>query len=485
MSVDQDIARTRTTRRDQVLDWVGTRRDWRLMRPRRPLPPRPGVHWIGPLIVAATSLGTWGAFAGTAGEDGDVSFALYIGSVSIALMAWSFVLALRVGAFEGLFGGLDRVYRTHRWCGAVAVVAMYLHTSFVDEPLDGIRGASRSVANSAEDLAGTAQTLLYILVGVSLVRMVPYRWWRHTHKFLGVPFVFASFHFYTAEKPFATTSGWGWYFNVVMLAGIATWGLRVVGLDRWRRGPRYRIVSIGTDTAATDLRLEACGRPLRHRPGQFAFLRLEHRGRGESHPFSFAGPPRSRHARFVIRPLGDWSDRLASEIEPGDTVRVEGPYGRFAPLPRRARPTIWVAGGVGITPFLSAIDSAAARGVVPDLLYAVRDADTAVALEELRDHERAGRLRLHLFASDQGRRLTPAAFADCLGDIDLRDAHIALCGPQDLIATIARAAVDRGARHVEHEDFDIRSGLGPDWSRRLDTLARALRQRVQDRRVTG
>lgn len=484
MSVEQDLAPSRTPLRDHVLEWVGTRRDWRLVRPRRPLPLRPGVHWIGPILVLVTTWGTWPAFAGTAGEDGDVSFGLYIGSVSILLMAWSFVLALRVGAFEGLFGGLDRVYRTHRWCGAAAVVAMYLHTSTIDEPLDGIRGASRSIADSAEDLAGTAQTLLYILVGISLVRLVPYRWWRHSHKLLGIPFMFASFHFYTAEKPFATTSGWGWYFNLVMLAGTAAWGLRVIGLDRWRRGPRYRVVSIDTGAGATDLRLEACARPLRHRPGQFAFLRVERNGWGEPHPFSFAGPPRTGRARFVIRPLGDWSDRLATAIEPGDVVRVEGPYGRFAPLARGARPTIWVAGGVGITPFLSAIDSAAARGVIPDLLYAVRDADTAVALDELREHERAGRLRLHLFASSEGRRLTPEAFADLIGDIDLGDVHIALCGPQDLIASIARAAADHGARHIEHEDFDIRSGLGPDWSRRLDTLGRRALERWRDRRAT-
>ena len=62
---------------------LGTRADWRLVRPPRPGPFTPGLRWVGPIVVVLTLLGTWPAFAGTAGEDGDVSFALYIGSIAI------------------------------------------------------------------------------------------------------------------------------------------------------------------------------------------------------------------------------------------------------------------------------------------------------------------------------------------------------------------------------------------------------------------
>jgi len=68
------------------------------------------------------------------------------------------------------------MYVWHRWFGALSVGAMWLHLEMVDD-VKGIRGASRDVAEAAEELAETGSTLLYILVGISLLRWLPSRWW--------------------------------------------------------------------------------------------------------------------------------------------------------------------------------------------------------------------------------------------------------------------------------------------------------------------
>ena len=121
--------------------------------------------------MAASVVLPWFAFASATGDGANVAFGLFIGAASIVLMAWSFVLAIRLRFLEPIFGGLDSMYRVHRWAGTLAVVAMFLHTSVEPEIEGGIRGASRSLADTAEDLAGTGQTMLYILVGLSLVRL--------------------------------------------------------------------------------------------------------------------------------------------------------------------------------------------------------------------------------------------------------------------------------------------------------------------------
>lgn len=452
---------------------LGSRRDWRLSRPGRPHRPTPGVHWLGPLLVAGTSLWFWPAFAGTQGEDGDVTFGLYIGAVSIVLMAWSFVLAVRISTFELAFGGLDRAYRVHRWAGALSVVAMYLHTANIDELLAGVAGASEDLADRAEDLAGTAQNALYVLIALSVLRLMPYRWWRWTHKAVGVPFVFASFHFVTADKPYANTSAWGWYFNGFMLVGLLAWLWRLIRRDIFGHGSRYRVAEVVTSATTVDLRLTPVGRPLRHRPGQFAFVRLGRRGMGEPHPFSIASSPNDHDLRFVVRDLGDWSAQLPSVVDVGDVVRVEGPYGRFRPVPKQARETVWIAGGIGITPFLSAMDATRTVGIVPHLVYAVRSAHDAMMLAELRDLDARGVIRLHLFESSAGQRLDAEALDQL--DIDIRGAHVALCGPSGLVRTLAAAAHARGARRVEHEEFDIRSGIGPDLSSEISAAVRSIR----------
>jgi len=87
----------------------------------------------------------WFAFTNAVG-DGNTSFALFIGSVSILMMAWSNLLSTRASSLEKVFGGLDHVYRWHRWFGALSVGAMWLHMEIVDD-VKGIRGASKDIAD--------------------------------------------------------------------------------------------------------------------------------------------------------------------------------------------------------------------------------------------------------------------------------------------------------------------------------------------------
>lgn len=466
-----------TQHRPSLRSLMGTRADWRLVRPARPRPPRPGPHWVGPAVVVATVFCSWPAFAGTAGKRGDVSFGLYIGSVSIVAMAWTFVLAVRLRPLERWFGGLDRVYRVHRWLGALAVVAMFLHTQTVDDPAGGIAGAGRDVADAAEELAELAELMLYALVGISLVRLIPTRYWRWTHKFLGVPYAFACFHFFTAEKSFAMSSPWGWWFTGWMAVGGLAWVVRVFGRDMVRPGLRYRVAAVDRHPAAIEVTLEPLGRALQHRAGQFVFIKVRERGLAEPHPFTIASAPHESNLRFFIRDLGDWTRRLGERLQEGAEVRVEGPYGLFEPEHRGGH-SVWVAGGVGITPFLAAaVDEHRVGSSPPHLVYSVRSSDDAVALDQLEAADRAGRIVLHLHETSKAGRLDAARLIGLVGEAQWRDAHVAVCGPAALVALVRAAARDAGAARVESEDFDIRSGVGPDRSREVEQLVTAVRRR--------
>ena len=449
---------------------LGRPTDWNLRRPNLNMS-RPSLAWTGLLIVSASVAVAWFAFSGAQGEEGSVQYGLFIGSASIVLMAWSFVLALRPKTLEPIFGGLDQMYRLHRWAGSLAIVAMWLHTGVEPEVEDGIRGSSESVADTARDLAGTGQTMLYILVGISLIRWFPYRYWRLTHKLLGVPFVFASWHFFTAEKTYDNNSPWGWWFGGIMLAGIAAWLLRVIGRDMLRPGVRHRVTNVARLGSTTEIRLAAVNRKFRYRVGQFAVVKLQTRGLREPHVFTIASGPEEDELRFFIRDLGDWTSKVQTADLIGSEVIVEGPYGQFAPLPEHPAPTVWIAGGVGITPFLSAASSLppAPPNERPLLLYAVRDRADATALEVLERAVSDGVIRLEVFASSEGRRFDEARLAELVGD-SLRGGHAAICGPASLVTAASRACRSLGVRDIETEAFDIRSGFGPDLSTTVEEL---------------
>lgn len=440
---------------------LGRRSDW-----IPDLAPPPGLrNLFGPLLVLVTFAVSAIPFLGMINQPGNDALGLLVGTESIVAMAWTFVLAVRTGWSEHLFGGLDRVYVAHRWLGVISVVLMWWHIQSSNN-VTGIAGADPAAAELGTTLAGVAEPTLYILVIASIVRWLPWRLWRLTHKLLIIPFVFAAYHMLTAEKPFANLSGWGLWFGFVVAAGCLSYVLRVIGRNIIWRGSSYQVTEVIPHPDAVEIVMTPRGRPLRWQPGQFAFVKFQVRGASEPHPFSIAAAPGSGNLRFMVRRLGDWTDRLADFAKPGNRVFVEGPYGHLRVLPAQSRRTVWVAGGVGITPFLSALPLL--TGDEPPILFhAVRDENDAHAREEIEAAAKQGRLVVHYFGSAQNRRLTAESMASVLGSDGLQDAHVVVCGPAKLTRWVTRFARRAGAKRVESEIFDLRGGIAPDLSRAI------------------
>lgn len=457
---------------------AGRPQDWALTLPR---PWRHGLALasLGPLLVVVSALVWWFPYTGT---DSTVALGLFTGSVAVVLMAWSFVLAVRWRWLEPLFGGLDRMYAVHRWAGVLSIMAMFLHVRLEPEVRGGFDGVLSGYMESGTDAAGVAETLFYVLVAVSVVRWVPFRWWRLSHKLMGVPFAIAAFHTVTVDKPFPADSAWGLALAAVGALGVAAWLWRVLGRDVVAPGVPYRIVGAVPHERTMELELTPVGRPLRHRAGRFAFVKIQLPDLREPHAFTIASAPGEGHLRFFVRNLGDWTAKIRQHDLIGARVHIEGPYGRFEPLPEdpAGRRVVWVAGGVGITPFLSAISTLPTEAPSeqrPLLIYAVQREHDATAIEVLRRGEAEARIDLEVVASGDRRRLDAALFEALVGG-DLTGAHVAACGPKGLVAMVERTAHRLGATAVESEDFDIRSGLGPDLSRQVADLERHVRART-------
>jgi len=435
------------------------------------------------LLVVVSGIVWWFPYTG---EGLTVAFGLFTGTVAIVLMTWSFVLAVRPRWLEPLFGGLDRMYAVHRWAGILSIGAMLLHVRLEPEVEGGFRGVLATFEDAATEAAEGAELAFYVLVAISLVRWVPYRWWRLSHKLLGVPFVFAALHTITVDKPFPSDSAWSVALVFVCVIGVVAWLWRVVGRDALRPGLPYRVVSAEVHGRTLELELSAVGRSLRRRAGQFAFVKLQLPGLREPHPFTVASAPDEDHLRFFVRDLGDWTARLRQRDLVGALVRVEGPYGRFEPLPkaRWVGRIVWVAGGVGVTPFLSVVSTLPAGAPTqhrPLLVYCVRRAQDATAIEVLRRAAAEARIDLEVVASAEGRRLDAALLSELVRG-DLTGAYVAVCGPGGLVATVERTAQQLGAEEVESEDFDIRSGIGPDLSRDIAGGTGGLRDRLRSAR---
>jgi ferredoxin-NADP reductase len=127
-------------------------------------------------------------------------------------------------------------------------------------------------------------------------------------------------------------------------------------------------------------------RAVRFVPGQYLELSLPHRGmdsRGARRTFSISSPPQDGRLALTLRVPEKSSSfkRALLDLEPGSRVRGTGVGGDFV-LPRdAAAPLLLVAGGIGVTPFLSQLRHHELRDAV--LVYGATSADEVPFVDEL------------------------------------------------------------------------------------------------------
>ena len=383
--------------------------------------------------------------------------ATLIGGLAFLLMGIAIVLSTRPVFLEGAFGGLDRMYQAHKVCGVSAGFLVLAH--FIAAPGDLPAGAD-ATANSlvpSAPLGMIALVLLVISLALTLNRKVAYHRWRIVHRAMGVIFIIAAAHFLTAPAVFLErTGGSGLLLMAAAAIGVLAFLGNLLGLTR-RGGHRFVVEAVNPLERATEVVLKPRQRVFEFIPGQFALIEMSDRRFREPHPFTISSAPGEDRLRFSIKVLGDWTRQVRDALTPGGDVLVRGPYGRFVSDPAAHR-QVWLAGGIGITPFLSMV-----RAMQPDdprqvlLVYAVRDLAEALFLDELRQREATiPGLRLVLRQSNRGEFADIETIRENLGS-PIEEAEYFLCGPRPMVEGLSKslktAGVPRSKRHFEAFEF--------------------------------
>ncbi|MBK1887871.1 MULTISPECIES: ferredoxin reductase family protein [Marinobacter] len=369
------------------------------------------------------------------------------GYLAINFMSITMVLATRPAWLESPLGGLDSMYKLHKWTGILAVVFAVTHwlTEMADDGLEALFGSDRSLKEAdfsglldslqdgAEDLGEPGLYLLLFLVVITLTRWVPYYYWRYLHRVMPVIYLVLAAHalLLAPLKWWQQPTGW---LMTLLIAGGAVAGLQSL-TGQIGRSRRYKGLVQAVKQTSANITEVVCDMGKRwpgHQAGQFALVTFD-RIEG-AHPFSLSSADDdSGQLSFHIKALGDYTRKIPRKLRSGQTVTLEGPYGRFDPdSGRKNAQQIWVAGGIGITPFLAALEkrliNSEQKHPAITLHYCTTGATVDPMVTRLQElTEQLPDILLHIYDSQVEQRLT----VDQL-QIHDRRVDVWFCGPQGL-----------------------------------------------------
>jgi predicted ferric reductase len=398
---------------------------------------------------------------------------LYLtGLLSIALMSLSMLLATRPTWLEKPLGGLDRIYRLHKWAGILAVSFGAAHwlikqSSGMIKSLIGSEGRLPKIKYDGlfellrefgDDMGEPALYVALAMLAITLWRRFPYHLWRHLHRIMPVLYLMLALHAAMLAPPDYWRQPVGALLAVLLAVGVASSVISLSGKIGRRRQAKGTIVALSSEGDITEVTCLLDGQWQSHQPGQFAFISFD-RMEG-AHPFTIASADRGdRTITFLIKALGDFTKNLSEQLEVGQSAAIEGPYGRFQ-LGRDNADSrqIWVAGGIGITPFLAWLESLQSRpteAVEADLHYCTRDRSGDPLVDRLQTLCAAlPSIRLHVHSARHGQLLT----ANSLQLAGKQKPEVWFCGPSGLAQALRKGLKEswKGSLRFHQEAFEMR-----------------------------
>jgi predicted ferric reductase len=403
-----------------------------------------------------------------------------VGAMAILLMSLALVLVSTLPWVEPWFGGVDRAAIWHRRVAIVGTALLPVHAASASNEAPSRLGPALGVVGMAGLLALVLWSVLprwrsvlprglHAPIG-ALTRQRPahlvaswlggYGRWRNVHRLIGLFVAAGAVHGLVDGTVFSSPVLRGTYLAEAGV-GLAFYLYREV-IASWVVAQHDYQVDAVTDLGhgLTELSLRPRGRPRRFVPGQFALVYVEGKDGWHRHPFSISSAPSEPRVRFTVKALGDYTSRLRELVEPGMPAVIGTPHGHFDHR-RGTQRQVWIAGGVGVAPFLSWLRSAD-ECALPDRVdfFCSTDGPSPFAEEITAVAAAHPRLRVHLVNTRTDGRLTGKRILETVCDRAHRAQRLSvfMCGPEPMLQALRAAFRSAGmpGRHIHREYFDWR-----------------------------
>ncbi len=272
----------------------------------------------------------------------------YLALAGFVLILIQYILSSKIRLIERRIG-LDKLFIFHRKIGVVGLALIFLHpiSLFIANGLEGY--------NFLLKLLGIL-TLLILLVaaGAAILQAklrLKYETWKNIHRagyaifplaFVHSLFLGSDLHEWSPIKIIWLILACG-YVTIIIYK---LWNMAYV------KSRPFKVADVVNESHdVTSLYFE--GEHRDYKPGQFMIVRLIRDGKtSESHPFTISSSPTSDKLSISVKSVGDFTSTIgATKISDG--AYIDAPYGRFSFLNHDDQDFVFIAGGIGVTPFIS------------------------------------------------------------------------------------------------------------------------------------
>jgi len=382
-----------------------------------------------------------------------------IGANNLILMACSLFLSTRPKWAEPYFGGLDKMYVTHRHTSTAAFLLIFVHVLTVPISLQWRLGNYLAVIAFVGIVSIALITLAPRIAFLNKLSGSTYEGWKRLKKYIGIFFILGFIHSLTVNALDAKVAiTWTMMFFII---GTASYLYTEIFGRFFKKYVPYSVEAVkhpNNSTTEVTLRAKKDSIP-KQRAGQFLFVRFpKDKTLNESHPFTISSAPHENVLRVTIKASGDFTRALFGGLRADADAIVEGAYGMFD-YKTGGPKQIWIAGGIGLTPFLSFIrdmDSALQQDI--DFYYTVRHPEEALFLDEIESAAKKNpRLKTHVRFSSRDGSLTVEDIIKNAGG-SLQAHHIYICGPLPMVQVFETKFLAAGvpAANIHFEEFNFR-----------------------------
>jgi predicted ferric reductase len=380
------------------------------------------------------------------------------GYIGFGMLVMMFVLGSR-SAVGMYIRDMPWVLKVHSWLGKYGFVVVFSHPLFM---VLKYSFTSMFLIISLETQFDQAlvfgRTALFLLLIVwitsAIVRKkIAYRPWKYIHYLVYITLPFLVLHIRSGSNFSLEAARVYWYISTMILLVFVCLRMRhLFGYGKIRA----LVHSIRhVEESVVELQLQIPD-GLQVKKGQYVYLTLSLLS--EEHPFSVVGINGELLA-VTFKTFGPYTRKLA-QLRAGDHVYVDGPYGVFTSSITKNQDVVFIAGGIGITPFVSHILSRDPSKTW--LLYANRIKKSAVYRSEL---TRA--LSSNYVDVLSAETEPPVEWGDERGFIsfniikkyvpDVQNKSFYICGPPIMMKQVKKALLQNGVSQssIHTEEFSL------------------------------